>query len=418
MTFDVGNGLSLMGGAVAKTAGDYLLQNQKSELEDQQIKLQHSLAMERQTQQQQFQTGFETNVRQPFEKEQTEKTLQSREREAQIHANATLGAAQMSAAAARYGHELMAQAHIEGYRILSQSRSDVQTQKGQDALKLQDLKNQAVAAKLAMVQLPPDAVDQQARMYVLTGKTPMMGRNPMAQAQIMSRVPSMMKEMNIPDEQTMKSNWSTASAAQTNLNNLTKVGGALEAYAGTIDKNMKIIEEEWGATGPTGMPVFDAWIQAGKKATGDPHVKALDQALRTVLIEQAKLNTGNLGMAGLPEGARQEFDRLMGLADNKDTMAAMLANFQADKNNRLNSQQEAIDAARKAAGTGVAPKLGSTPQAPAATPKNPQGAAPLPMTPEGKVDRTKINGRTLYNIPGLGPRYIDNNGNFVTEPVQ
>lgn len=406
MVFDVGNGLSLMGTSIARTAGEYLLQNQKGELERDSQRLAHDLAMQRQTQQQGFQTEFEKNVHQPFEREQTEKKIAGQKDVAQIGASAHLGAAGIAASASRYHSDVLAQ--------IEKAKSDTELEKtrmiwgeGGGKERIEDKRIQVLRDKLNMVTLPDESARFFAKQYIETGKLSTGGMGgAMAQNQIRSMVPTILKEMGITDDQ-MRAKWGTREAAQKDLDNQVKMGGMIATYTQTLHKNIDgaIEQIEGGALGPSGVPAIDRLIQAGRGMIGDDKLSPLEFQLKTIAAEAAKLTTGQLGVAGLPEGARTTYEHIVSSMQNKETLARLFKTMQADAYNRLSSQQANIDAAQSAVSTGSFTPLPNRPGGPSATPNNPAPVPPMPTRGDGTPDMQKMTPGATYTFNGRTVTY-------------
>ncbi len=424
MAFDVGNGLSLMGGTVAKTAGDYLLANQKSELEDQSMRLADELATKRQVQQQGFQTQFEKETKQPFEREQTEKTLASHKEVAQIGKEGTMGAAGIAAGASREHSAALerieaarAAADLEKTKLIWGTRSNIEDKK------LAATAGKLDAAKLSEVSPGndndgkplPDPLTKATDAYIDTGKFPLQsGFGSQAQkTQIQARLITRQQERGI-DDGTMRSMWGTKQAAQKDLDNQVKMGGMIANYSQTLDKNIdaatKLITDG-GKIDPAGSPLLNKWITATEKEIfGDPNLTVLDQQLKLVAVEAAKLNTGQLGVAGLPEGAREEYNKILNIAKTTGQLDGLFSLLKADANRRLTSQDEQIKQAQHTIQTGTYTPLADRnntetpkPGAAAPTPGNKVETLPLPRDANGKIDTTKMRGGLQYFAPSGAP---------------
>lgn len=432
MVFDVGNGLSIMGGAVSKTAGDYLLANQKSELEDQSTQLAHSLAMQRQTQQQGFQTDFEKNVKQPFEKSQTTAQLASEEKRTSMNAGATLGAASISAAASRYHSDALERMEaaksaedLEKTKMIWGTRSTIENNKldvVRTKLDSSLLSDKSPTGPDGQPQVGADgkpllspligAIDQ----YIDTGKMPLQGGfgSQQQRTQISAGLAGRLAERGL-DPTKMREMWGTKQAAQKDLDNQIKQGGQLANYSQTLDKNIdaavKLITED-GKVDPTGSPLLNKWVTATEKdILGDPNLTVLDQQLRLVATEAAKLNTGQLGIGGLPEGAREEYNKILNIAKTRGQLEGLFGLLKADAQRRMSSQDTQIREAQHALQTGgytpysqrggeTAPPLAGTKLPPAQVGENqPAATPPLPRNDRGAVDVNKMRAGDKYALP-------------------
>lgn len=91
------------------------------------------------------------------------------------------------------------------------------------------------------------------------------------------------------------------------LNTQTKQFNAIEtaANAAKNSANLALEAARKGGAGPTSVPAFNKWIQAGRKATGDLNVKNLANHLDTFAEEYAKVMTGATGASPATDSARQ-----------------------------------------------------------------------------------------------------------------
>lgn len=104
MAFDFSNGISTAGAAVAKSAGDAMLEAQKGELEQEKVKLADQLAGVREEKQRGFLAG-ESEKERGFKGGESALDRANRERTAQISADASVSSAGISAGAHRYASD-------------------------------------------------------------------------------------------------------------------------------------------------------------------------------------------------------------------------------------------------------------------------------------------------------------------------
>lgn len=139
------------------------------------------------------------------------------------------------------------------------------------------------------------------------------------------------------------------------LTNLTKMADSASAYKNTMLDNMKTVESlmDKGAGTEEG-PIVNRWLQAGKKATGDPDVKALDTAIRTVANEYAKIQSGSIGNQALSDSGRAEANELISLYDSPSAIKASFAVLEKDSNNKEKEyNQKAVDIKGRISGKGA-----------------------------------------------------------------
>lgn len=395
MVFDIGAGLSEAGKAVEQSAGQYLTDQHRADLDQQKIMLADQLQGAREEKQRQF----TTSEREATEKYQSGENVLNRENTVKV---AGIGAGATVAAAAEHSRGALAVAiqqgkdALERYQLLTGSKEKIAAEHNATLL-------QTHSASL----LTPEAARVQAENYVATGKVAGLRSGSTQMSQVMSLVPDIMKEQGL-DDPSMRAKWSTVDAAKKTLENETKLGSLLANYSQTLHKNIQGAEEivSKGGIGPSGVPVLDRWIQAGRKGVqGDAQVNALDFQLKAIATEVAKLNTGQLGVSGLPEGARAEYERIIGTMTNKQQLEELFKAFTADSYNRLSSQDTQIQAAQQAITKGVSTPLTKRVPGPAGTPSNPTPTNNLniPTGVNGVIDVTKIDPTARYNNPRGGP---------------
>lgn len=122
---------------------------------------------------------------------------------------------------------------------------------------------------------------------------------------------------------------------------LTKMSDAAISFEETAMKNMTVAEDLMSkGVGPTGLPIVDKWVQAGRKATGSPDVVAFDTALTTLSNEYAKIMSGATGSQGATVDARREAREMLDKAMNEDQLRAVFDVMKRDMNNRKSSLLE------------------------------------------------------------------------------
>lgn len=108
-----------------------------------------------------------------------------------------------------------------------------------------------------------------------------------------------------------------------------------EAYENTMVANMHVVDSlmDKGA-GTSAGPVVNRWLQAGKKATGDPDVAAFDSAIKTVVTEAAKIQSGSLGNQALTDSARSEAADTLDKYGSPDQIKASFGVLKQDSDNK------------------------------------------------------------------------------------
>ncbi len=199
--------------------------------------------------------------------------------------------------------------------------------------------------------LSQDAVDMNAMRYAMTGQLPPTGMGKQAAADkraIISRAAEITKQYNIKPE-----DWVTGMAqfkvTQGSLAQISKTQAMVTAAENTVVANADLalsLAPKGG--GPTGSPVFNRWIQAGRKSVaGDPDVAKFDAALGTVADEYAKVMTSNTGTGGqaTTDSARNEAYHRLNSAMNLQQLQGVIGIMKQEMSNRtasLQAQQSAL----------------------------------------------------------------------------
>lgn len=91
-------------------------------------------------------------------------------------------------------------------------------------------------------------------------------------------------------------------------------------------------------TGPAGVPVIDAWIQAGRKATGDPIVSKFNAAIQTFASEYARvMTTGPTGNGVLSDHSQKLYNDLFNKSMTPQQLKGTLDAMKTDMANRTAS---------------------------------------------------------------------------------
>ncbi len=169
----------------------------------------------------------------------------------------------------------------------------------------------------AQSNLKPETVDLLAKTFLATGQTAGFGFGGKGDREaIYNRASELAAEQGISMGDVLAGRSSYKADTQS-LGSLQKMSDSVLSFENTALMNMKIAEglAEKGSGTELG-PVINRWLQAGKKATGDPDVKAFDAAIQTVANEYAKIMSGATGAQAATEGARAEAQAMVNAADS------------------------------------------------------------------------------------------------------
>lgn len=202
-------------------------------------------------------------------------------------------------------------------------------------------------------KLSPDAVDYVAQQYVLTGQLPAMGMGATAtlnRTAVINAASQIEKETGATGADAVTRHLTIKSTGSALTNN-TKQYAAMTAAADAASKNAALMLSLAPKGGdPTGIPVLNRWVQAGRKAiAGDPDVTAFDSALSGYSEQFAKVQSGALGSAPATDSARAAaYDRLSKYAASGQlqsgvaTMNKEMANDQAARRAEVDHLQAII----------------------------------------------------------------------------
>lgn len=198
-----------------------------------------------------------------------------------------------------------------------------------------DRQQQSFAQKLANASLSPDAVDNAAENYRITGNLPPMGMGGMAEkAKIMNRAAEQAKEHGTSAE-ALSLGMMAGKANSAALNQLTKQEQSVMAYEKTANMGADLALKLAGDVSTTGVPVVTGWIQAGQKAVeGDPAISKFHAANETFINEYAKIMSGSMGNTPISDAARAHAHSLLSTAMNPDQYAGVIGVLKQDMSYR------------------------------------------------------------------------------------
>jgi hypothetical protein len=180
----------------------------------------------------------------------------------------------------------------------------------------------------------------------------------------------------------------TGKAAAQALGKVTGIRSQVEASEQTVLKNgQAALQLAAQAGGPTGVPVINRWIQAGRKnIAGDPQVAAFHLAVGTVADEYAKVMTTSTGTGGqTSDSARQEAYRRINTAQTPAQLQAVISQMKIEMDNRASSLRDTEAGLRNTVRNGGQPGgMGAPQPAPAPAPM------PPPMPPANRPPLSQI----------------------------
>ena len=406
MAFDVSAGISAMGEAVAKTAGSYALEAQKIAAQEEMLKLADGLATTRESlgRAETAKYAEESQGREfKFKGDEGILNRASEEKRTSMTAGATVQSAKYSHDASKYVADSSNDYHKYSVDKNTAAYKEIAEINSRSREKVADTTSKAKLEIKGMTALSPEATETAAAVYNATGQMPAFGfGGAQAKQEILNVAAKMRKESGITDREHIEGT-GTAKASQQAMGLLARQIASQNAFSATAEKNGELLLTllDKGA-GPSGVPVLDRWIQAGRKSIqGDADVAAFHAALDTYLIETAKVLSGASGGAPLSDSARKEMRDMVSTASTPEQIRAIVHTMAMERQNRVSSSEDELNNLR----ANISGRKEKVVPLPAATPANPKGerTVPIPRGPDGKVNPADLKPGTVYETErGLG----------------
>ena len=152
------------------------------------------------------------------------------------------------------------------------------------------------------------------------------------------------------------------------LATISRTNSNILAFEDTANRNADyVLSTAKKGAGTTGVPLFNAWQQAGRRSIGgNPDVSRFDVAIKTFASEYAKVTSGASGGAVTSDSARHEIDSMINGAQTQAQLEAVIGQAKADMRNRreaLNDQRQALRTQLR----GRSPNGTNTPPPPSST---------------------------------------------------
>lgn len=193
----------------------------------------------------------------------------------------------------------------------------------------------------ASAGLSPDAMTDAAWQQILTGQRAIQGYGKQAVAQrtaVQNQIAKIAKDAGVSPQE-LATTAGRNKALQASLTNLQKQSDMMSKSEKSFQNNAQVLVDASNKLTRTGMPVADAWINAGRKATGDPDVAAFDAALRTAATDYARIMGGQTGAAGTPVSTQAEAMEMFGKAPSGKQLLSTLNVMNKD----IQGQQSSVE---------------------------------------------------------------------------
>lgn len=278
---------------------------------------------------------------------------------------------------------------IEGFEITQGAKKLVEeaNAKGQqlsyeDALSQSYQRVLSDKANAGKEHLSADGKKLAAETYVRTGQIPSLGMSASDRVAVVNEAAQMLKtgDKSVGDVILARAG---LKADEASLKAVSQKQDGIRINEATALDNMQkarnIIQQ--GATGGE-YPILNEWIQAGRKATGNPLVKELDQALDIVANEVAKVNSGAVGNQAATDTSIAAAKANLSSINNIETLEGVFGIFNDDMQNRTAESQIQKDIILDRIGYGQGILPGSKAPEPIPPAATPAGAAPAANAPQ------------------------------------
>jgi hypothetical protein len=188
--------------------------------------------------------------------------------------------------------------------------------------------------------LSDDAINNAAARYNLDGTLPPMGMGKAGmnlRTEILNRAAKMASGKD-PTEQRVQQIANKADASA--LLQLRKQQTAGENFEKTALKNADLALAASEKMDRTGVPVFNKWLQAGRRGTGSVEAANFDAANNSFVEEYAKVMTGSTGGAAATDSARQRAHELLDTSMTPEQYRSNVDILKKEMANRVQSFRE------------------------------------------------------------------------------
>lgn len=184
--------------------------------------------------------------------------------------------------------------------------------------------------------LSDDAVDLAATRYRIDGTMPSLG---MGSASTRAKILNRAAEMAVAEGNTAEASSLRMVANKANaqaLGQLTKQEQLVSSFEKTANKNADLALALSDKVDRAGSPVFDRWVQSGRKSiAGDSAVASFHAANETFVNEYAKIISGSMGNTPVSDQARQHAHEILDTAFTKDQYVAVMKVLKQEMGNRM-----------------------------------------------------------------------------------
>jgi hypothetical protein len=193
------------------------------------------------------------------------------------------------------------------------------------------------------------AIDLAAYRYNADGTLPPMGMGKAGaagRARILNRAAEISGQGGVAPEDA-RGNQMDFKANAGALNQINKQKTMVSAFEKNFSLNADMALKLSDKVDRTGVPLFNAWIQAGQKnIQGNPALSQFHAANETVVNEYAKIMSGSMGNTAVSDSARAHAHSLLSTVQTKDQYLAVMNTLRQETGNRMLGFDQEIDAVK------------------------------------------------------------------------
>jgi len=206
------------------------------------------------------------------------------------------------------------------------------------------------ASELAAgAEMTPEAIHDAAVNYNITHQLPPLGMGgAKGKIAILSEASKLLRDSGKTAEEAVVQQQISKAGGQA-LGQLTKQEAMVGAFEKTATKSADLSLSLSDKVDRLGSPVFDKWLQAGRKSlAGNADVTNLAVANNSLVTEYAKIMSGSMGNTAVSDSARAHAADLINAAMTKEQYAGAIATLKKEMAYRMQSykdqRKELIDA--------------------------------------------------------------------------
>jgi len=198
------------------------------------------------------------------------------------------------------------------------------------------------------VTFDDNMVDVAAQIYLKTGVMPSLGAgSSKLRQEILNRAANIGRDAGLSAGE-IGSKMVENKAIAGGIYQLTKQKVMVGAFEKNAAKNADIALQLSDTVDRTGIPVFNAWLQAGQKSvTGNPAISAFNAANETFVNEYAKIMSGSMGNTPVSDSARAHAHEMLSTTQTPEQYKAVMNVLKAEMQNRMAGFNAEIEEASK-----------------------------------------------------------------------